>query len=158
MNVITIPTVTSSYTEFHKYDLVKIDGKWLCAFYTMEDWDYYNDQIPTPKPTLIDRYGKKQLMYLQPLQLGMGAFKFYPWEEPEETLTFANGKEIVVYEKRTQPEYSNSVDDITIYWFNFDKRTNEFISFWTGSCWRSDAGIYERMLESLKEKYSEVVA
>lgn len=154
----TVPTVVNSYSEFYRHDLIKLDGiQWCEAYATKEDWDYHNFNIPTPVPTMINRAGKKQLVYLQPIKLGHGAFN-YNLKEAEEVLSFPNGKKIAVFEKRTQPPYSNSVADITIYWFNFDVDTGKFISFWTGSCWRSDAGIYERMLADLKEKYSEVVA
>lgn len=149
-------TVEKYYSEFEHHDLAKINGKWHEMYYTKEDWDYHNHQVPTPSPTLVTIADKKYLAYIQPIEYGRGAFKFYDWQEPEEVLTFPNGKVIEVREKRTQPAYSNSVGDITIYWFNFDLETKKLVSFWTGSCWRSDGDIYPSMIESLKEKFGQI--
>lgn len=154
ISTISLPVITNHYASFQNHILAKLNDEWVVIYLTKQDWDYYNVDQPLPQPHLVEMQGLKKLVYIQNINLGEGAFKFIA-REPKETLSFANGKELVVYEKRTQSQ-NGDIGSIVIYWFTFNKKDNRLVSFWTGSCWRSDGHIYPRMIQDLKEKFSTV--
>jgi len=160
VSIMTTTTVSiqeaTKFYNFYKHTLVKIDGKWFEAYFTKEDYSYFNVDIELPQPTLVAVMGGKKLLYIKPVQLGWGAFKFYGSEDPKEVLSFANGNVIEIREKRTQSA-SGDVGSITIYWFAFNQFTGELLALHTGSCWRSDGNRYPNMINQLKEDYSALV-